>query len=61
VDGLVELDFRTSGEIEVTLFWERETNKLRVQVVDWQLDEAFSVDVEPDAALDAFRHPYAYA
>jgi hypothetical protein len=61
VDGLVELDFRTSGEIEVTLFWERETNKLRVQVVDWQLDEAFSVDVEPDSALDAFRHPYAYA
>lgn len=61
MDGLVELDFRTSGEIEVTLFWERETNKLRVQVVDWQLDEAFSVDVEPDAALDAFRHPYAYA
>lgn len=61
MDGLVELDFRTSGEIEVTLFWERETNKLRVQVVDWQLDEAFSVDVEPDSALDAFRHPYAYA
>jgi hypothetical protein len=61
VDGLVELDFRTSGEIEVTLFWERATNKLRVQVVDWQLDEAFSVDVEPDSALDAFRHPYAYA
>ena len=57
----MELAFRTSGEIEVTLFWERETNKLRVQVVDWQLDEAFSVDVEPNAALDAFRHPYAYA
>lgn len=60
MDGLVELDFRSSGEIEVSLFWERVTDRLLVQVVDWQRDEAFTFAVPPESALDAFRHPYAY-
>ena len=61
MDDLVELDFRSSGEIEVSLFWERPANKLMVQVVDWQRDEAFSFAVPAESALDAFRHPYAYS
>lgn len=61
MDGLVELDFRSSGEIEVSLFWERARNRLLVQVVDWQRDEAFTFGVPPESALDAFRHPYAYS
>ena len=28
---------------------------------DEKLDEAFEVDVDGAEALDAFRHPYAYA
>lgn len=61
MDGLVELDFRSSGEIEVSLFWERVTDRLLVQVVDWQRDEAFTFAVPPESALEAFRHPYAYS
>jgi hypothetical protein len=61
MDDLVELAFRSSGEIEVSLFWTPKTNGVQVQVVDWQRDEAFTVDVEPGSALDAFHHPYAYA
>jgi hypothetical protein len=61
VDALVELDFRSSGEIEVSLFWERVADRLLVQVVDWQRDEAFSFPVPPESALEAFRHPYAYS
>ena len=60
MDGLVELDFRSSGEIEVSLFWEPAVGKVLVQVVDWQRDEAFTVEVPPESARDAFEHPYAY-
>jgi hypothetical protein len=57
---LLELDSRCSGEIEVTLYWQPDSNRLLVQVVDWLRDEGFSVDVRAEAALDAFHHPYAY-
>jgi hypothetical protein len=57
----VELDHRTAGSIDVTLFWSRRTNGLSVQVIDWAEDEDFTIEVDPASALQAFRHPFAYS
>ena len=59
-DGAVELDFRTNGGIDVSLLWHRATNTLSVLVSDAKTGDRFAVPVRADAALDAFRHPYAY-
>jgi hypothetical protein len=59
-DGAVELDSRTSDGIDVSLLWYRRTNTLSVAVSDGKTGERFSLPVRPNAALDAFRHPYAY-
>jgi len=56
-----ELAHRSSDGIDVTLFWRPDTDDLMVCVSDQRRDAYF--EIEPDAthALDAFRHPYAYA
>jgi hypothetical protein len=59
-NGAVELDFRTSDGIEVALLWHRPTNTLSISVSDAKTGDRFQVPVRADAALDAFRHPYAY-
>ena len=59
-DGAVELDFRTSDGIDVALLWHRPTNTLSISVSDAKTGDRFAVPVRADAALDAFRHPYAY-
>jgi len=56
-----ELDHRTSDGIEVTLFWTKPSDRLTIAVVDTRSDEALEFDVDGNAALDAFNHPYAYA
>ena len=56
-----ELDHRRSDGIDVTLLWNVRTNAVFVSVVDEQNDDAFQFRVRPATALDAFRHPYAYA
>jgi hypothetical protein len=57
---LRELDSRTGEGFEVTLLWSPESGQLAVVVVDEIRGEELAVEVEPDEALDAFRHPYAY-
>jgi hypothetical protein len=57
---VVELAARWNDGIMVTLFWEPRGNALTVTVQDEKNGEAFELDVPPSAALDAFRHPYAY-
>ena len=57
----LELDHRCGDGLEVWLLWTASTNRLAVRVQDAKLDEAFEVEVEHAEALDAFRHPYAYA
>jgi hypothetical protein len=59
--AVVELDYRSSGNIDVTLFWDPDDGSVVVQVIDWATQEDFSVSVEPGKARDAFTHPYAYA
>lgn len=60
-ETILELDHRSSGSLDVSLFWNRETNGLFVQVIDWADEDDFSVPVAPASALQAFHHPYAYA
>jgi len=56
-----ELDRRHAGGIDVRLLWNEADNEIRVVVSDFTTGEAFSVDVNPSDALEAFHHPYPYA
>jgi hypothetical protein len=56
-----ELDFRSNDGVEVALLWHEATNRLTVSVHDLKADDVFEFEVESDYALEAFKHPYAYA
>jgi hypothetical protein len=56
-----ELAYRTSNDIDVSLFWLKPTTRVAVSVFDTRLDEGFELEVDGSQALDAFHHPYAYA
>jgi hypothetical protein len=59
--GVRELDRRSNDGIDVTLLWNPRTNQVFVAVADERDGESFELEVDPANALDAFRHPYAYA
>src|SRR5215472_9926246 len=52
-----ELAHRSTGGIEVWLFWSQPSNRITID----RIDERLEFEVANDKALDAFRHPYAYA
>lgn len=56
-----ELDRRTGEGLDVRLLWDPQTDRVSVAVHDSHLDEFFELAVDGADALDAFRHPYAYA
>lgn len=56
-----ELDYRENDAIQVSLLWNRSDNGLTVRVFDGKTDEAFDLRVQAHEAMDAFRHPFAYA
>ena len=56
-----ELSRRRAGTIEVVLLWYPITNEVEVRVHDSASTERFEFRVPPGDAMDAFRHPYAYA
>lgn len=56
-----ELAHRTSDGIDVYLFWQEQTNRVTVNVLDARTDQSFELEVDGRHALDAFNHPYAYA
>jgi hypothetical protein len=56
-----ELAQRLSGTTEVLLLWHPDTDRVELSVRDRATDVAFSIDVTPADAIDAFYHPYAYA
>ena len=58
---LRELDQRSGDGLEVTLLWSERTGEVVVSVADRRTDVSFRLGVDPAAALDAFRHPYAYS
>ena len=57
---LRELDHRRGDGFDVKLLWSARSGKVYVAVEDARTDEAFRIAVDPDHALDAFNHPYAY-
>ncbi|HEY2161010.1 MAG TPA: hypothetical protein VGH24_06860 [Solirubrobacteraceae bacterium] len=56
-----ELDRRSSEGIEVRLLWSAETDRVWIDVCDNHAGSSLKFDVDPDQALEAFRHPFAYA
>ena len=56
-----ELDHRRSDGISVTLLWSVVTKGVFISVVEEREGTSFQFEVSPADALDAFRHPFAYA
>jgi hypothetical protein len=56
-----ELDRRRSDGIDVRLLWNQTDDQVVVAVSDAKTGDAFAIAVEPEHALTAFHHPYAYA
>ena len=57
-----ELDQRSNDRIDVRLLWNSLTNHVSVAVEDQRTGEFFELHVvDPEDALIAFYHPYAYA
>jgi hypothetical protein len=55
-----ELAHRTGTGIEVSLLWRRSDGSVRLQLVEVDTGVVFELGIAPEAALDAFHHPYAY-
>ena len=58
---LRQLDFRSSGGIDVTLLWDARNDELTVTVFDSSTNELFELPADRERALDVFNHPFAYA
>jgi hypothetical protein len=58
--ALLELDHRACDGLEVRLRWNPDTKDVLVSVAERDGME-FEFQVPPTDALNAFRHPYAYA
>ena len=56
-----ELAQRMSGTDEVLLLWDPESERVALSVRDVESGAGFHVEVEPNRAMEAFYHPYAYA
>ena len=56
-----ELAERASNGTQVRLLWRQGTRQLWVEVREPDTDRALVIPVQPERALDAFYHPYAYA
>ena len=56
-----ELDYRGGDGIEISLLWDPVTDSVLVAVVDAAAGVEFEFHIDAPDALDAFRHPYAYA
>jgi hypothetical protein len=55
-----ELDRRQANGLEVVLLWNG-NDSVSVSVNDSGSGDAFELEVDAADALDAFRHPFAYA
>jgi hypothetical protein len=56
-----ELAERRSNGTLVRLFWLQGTRELWVEVCEPEFDVTIVIPAEPERALEAFHHPYAYA
>ena len=58
---LRELARRISSGTDVTLLWNERTGALTISVRNHGTGAHFQFAAQPDEALHAFYHPYAYA
>jgi hypothetical protein len=56
-----ELDRRSNDGVDVALLWNPRTNRVVIALEDDRSGDSFEIDVDAADALDAFRHPFAYA
>jgi hypothetical protein len=56
-----ELDQRTNNGVSVTLSWSARSNRVFISVYEQRHGVSFEFEVAAADAMDAFRHPYAYA
>jgi hypothetical protein len=56
-----EVAQREQGQVEVALFWNRDTSMATVVVWNWGSGTCLQMNAEPGQAKYAFTHPYAYA
>ena len=56
-----ELASRSGDGLEITLMWSPTADRVQVSVLDVRSGALLVRDVPPDAAMDAFAHPFAYA
>ncbi len=61
VNDLAELAHRSGGGIAVTLYWSRADGAVSLAVEHLANGRRFDLEVEPDRALEAFYHPFAFA
>ena len=57
----IELDYRAHDGVEVSLLWQPDNDVVLVEVLDTRAGDMLQLVVDPEEALDVFRHPYAYA
>ena len=55
-----ELAHRTSGGLEITLYWDAEEQTTSVEVHQPATQETIAFTVAREHALDAFHHPFAH-
>jgi hypothetical protein len=56
-----ELAERTSSGTLIRLYWLQGTRELWVEIWERELDVTIEIPADPERALEAFNHPYAYA
>jgi hypothetical protein len=55
-----ELARRRSGGDEVLLLWYPESERVELSVSNVSTGRGIQLEVEPESAIDAFHHAYAY-
>jgi hypothetical protein len=60
IDPNVELDFRQGDSLEISLYWNRRSGRVWVDVRHVHTGENFTVEADPARALEVFHHPFAF-
>jgi hypothetical protein len=60
INAEVELDSRQGDGLEVSLYWNRRSGRVWVDVCHVHSGESFTVDADPARALEVFQHPFAF-
>jgi hypothetical protein len=58
---IAELDHRKSGPFEVSLLWHRDIEAVSLTIHDNRSGRSLELPVVHDRALQAFKHPFAFA